>query len=190
MKKITRNTLRIALALSFGLVTACGGGGSSAPKKDPKVTTVKPQCTESSIINANNQWQISQSDTRLCTPVKTTTKTCGPNEYAVRVPICQSGSYDNANCQYATTTTQTNGGINYSYHRTSGQYQVVCKSYNSSEFNYGYIYQVNGYLYLNLYAVMQYQTQYQYQYHKQVELSPKQVFMGVLGLAVLSALLN
>ena len=213
-KTVFKLFVATGLGLSFSLLTACGGGGSS--DSDPVVTTL-PNCTTSSIPPAvtGGIWTYSATDSRECRAI-TTAVNCKSNQVRVRIPVTNS----NRNTPLATNTpfinqgnsqqscdqqsngkiicgtTNNNYGNNYNnnyqvnnqtnYHTSTGGYTEVCMDQNSQDWYY--VVNAGNYYYLNysLYRNNYQNYQQQYYYHYQKQLSPKQTLItfGVLATAL------
>jgi len=197
------------LGLSFGLLTACGGGSSSSPA--PVVTTL-PNCTSASLYNTQTQkWTLSNTDSRECKAITTVPQNvvCAANKVKVRIPVTSQNTNTalptntpliNHGTGQQTCVQQSNGQIvcgtatnsnlhvnqNTNYHTVVGSYKDTCLDHNSPEWQY--IVHAGTYYYLdyNL-AYSHYQNyQYQYQYHYNKQLSPKETIItfGVLAAAL------
>ncbi len=198
MKKLIRLATITTISLSMGLFTGCGGSGSS---KKNTVTTLS--CSSNPYLNTTtNTWQYSQTDTRACTPLATTTTSCSSNQMKVRVPITNNTSNNNINCpvdiygQRHCTTGQVgtpfnsgavntswnnnyNNTVNPNYHSIAGQYREVCLNYGDTSL--GYVVQGNSYYYVNHQQLQQ--AVWTAQYHH--NLSPVETIAAVGIIALL-----
>ncbi|MGH1469341.1 MAG: hypothetical protein ACRBBP_10795 [Bdellovibrionales bacterium] len=202
MKKLIRLATITTISLSMGLFTGCGSSGSSS---DTTVTTIS--CSSTPYLDTTtNTWQYSQTDTRVCTPLTTSTSvTCSSNQIKVRVPITSNTSNTALNCpvdiygvQHCTTgTTGTpfvygsvntswnsnyNNTINPNYHLTAGLYQEACVNYGDT--SYGYLLQGASYWYVDQQQLQQ--SVYTAQYHYQLSPGETLAAVGILAFLVLA----
>ncbi len=112
-----RFTTIITICLSLGLFTGCGGSDS---KSDATPVTTIPACPASPyfVSGSTNTWQISQTDTRICTPTPGTLGNgqCKYNEVKVRVP----------------KTLTNNRPVYTYYHEYAALYDVKCVAQGSA----------------------------------------------------------
>jgi len=135
-KTVFKLFVATGLGLSFSLLTACGGGGSS--DSDPVVTTL-PNCTTSSIPPAvtGGIWTYSATDSRECRAI-TTAVNCKSNQVRVRIPVTNS----NRNTPLATNTPFINQGNSQQSCDQQSNGKIICGTTNN---NYGNNYNNNNY---------------------------------------------